>query len=175
MGADSDLGMSQRLPRRVGPSKAREMMLTCRNLQRRRGPRWASRNLRADDAFDKDLRRWLTRSSRIVVQSSREQAAFDRDRWLAARPGLRMKLPNPGRPICASGSRRFTSKSARRAEIDPAPRWNRPARPAPTAVEPPSERRGAFRALRIELSLYFFGQLISLPAPGSQAPRSWWC
>jgi enoyl-CoA hydratase len=50
-------GMSQRLPRRVGPSKAREMMLTCRTYSGVEAAAMGLANICVpDDSFDTELR-----------------------------------------------------------------------------------------------------------------------
>ena len=174
-------GMSQRLPRRVGPSKAREMMLTCRTYSGVEAAAMGLANICVpDDSFDKELARAGRYDPRqFVVQSSREQAPADRDRRLAARrrPGAR-GVPKPRRRSRHARAYRRVQQQVGapclRADAAPAVETGQPDQLQPPD-EDSSERRGAFRALRHRnYRLYFFGQLTSLAGTWMQSAAQAW-
>jgi enoyl-CoA hydratase/carnithine racemase len=112
-------GMSQRLPRRVGVSRAREMMLTCRTYSGAEAAAMGLANICVPDAsFDAELR---TLAATILANS-----------WFSHRANKRLMIETDGLPIGAGLSHEvyrnagvgpdmrdriaaFNNKSARRA------------------------------------------------------------
>jgi enoyl-CoA hydratase/carnithine racemase len=81
-------GMSQRLPRRVGVAKAREMMLTCRTYSGTEAAAMGLANICfPDDAFDSELRA-LAKS--ILANS-----------WFSHRANKRLLIETDGLPLGA--------------------------------------------------------------------------
>jgi Enoyl-CoA hydratase/carnithine racemase len=79
-------GMSQRLPRRVGQPKAREMMFTCRTYSGREAEAMGLTNICVPDAdFDIELEKLANHPCKFMVQPSRQQGAADGHRRPAAR------------------------------------------------------------------------------------------
>lgn len=112
-------GMSQRLPRRVGVSKAREMMLTCRTYSGAEAAAMGLANICVlDNSFDREL---STLAATILANS-----------WFSHRANKRLLLETDGLPLGAGLSHEvyrnagvgpdmreridaFNNKSARRA------------------------------------------------------------
>jgi enoyl-CoA hydratase len=112
-------GMSQRLPRRVGPAKAREMMLTCRTYSGAEAAAMGLANLCFPDAsFDAEIR---ALAATILANS-----------WFSHRANKRLLIETDGLPLGAGLSHEvyrnpgvgpdmreriaaFNNKSARRA------------------------------------------------------------
>jgi enoyl-CoA hydratase len=112
-------GMTQRLPRRVGPSKAREMMLTCRTYSGVEAVAMGLANICVpDDSFDQEIR---ALADTILANS-----------WFSHRANKRLLIETDGVPLGAGLAHEvyrnpgvgpdmreriaaFNSKSARRA------------------------------------------------------------
>ncbi len=81
-------GMSQRLPRRVGLSRAREMMLTCRTYSGAEAAQMGLANICVpDDSFDAELR---ALADMILANS-----------WFSHRANKRLLIETDGLPIAA--------------------------------------------------------------------------
>ena len=81
-------GMTQRLPRRVGPAKAREMMLTCRTYSGAEAAAMGLANICIpDDVFDKELR---ALADTILANS-----------WFSHRANKRLLIETDGLPLGA--------------------------------------------------------------------------
>jgi enoyl-CoA hydratase/carnithine racemase len=79
-------GMSQRLPRRVGTYKAREMMFTCRTWSGREAAEIGLANLVVpDDQFDNEI---VDLASQILANS-----------WFSNRANKRLLLETDGLPL----------------------------------------------------------------------------
>ena len=111
-------GLSQRLPRRVGTYKAREMMFTCRTYSGRQALDMGLANACvADSEFDGAIA-GADRgdNGQFIVQPRRQQAAADRDRRAAAarRPRARDLPQRRPRPRHGRTDRRLHRKAARK-------------------------------------------------------------
>ena len=176
-------GMSQRLPRRVGPSKAREMMLTCRTYS---GVEAAAMGLAEHLRARRFVRQGTARAGRydprqFVVQSSREQAPADRDRRLAARrrPFARGVPQSRRRSRYARAYRRVQQQvGAPCLRATPRPRW-RPVSPTSSNRPLKIQASAAARFARCAIAIIGFISSASSPrspAPGCRAPRRrGWC
>ena len=81
-------GMSQRLPRRIGTYKARELMFTCRMVDAQEAVVIGLANVRfEDDAFDEEVHRV---ADTILANS-----------WFSARANKRLLLQTDGLPLAA--------------------------------------------------------------------------
>jgi len=79
-------GMSQRLPRRVGPHKAREMMLTCRTYSGREAAAMGLANICVpDDSFEAEIRKL---AETILANS-----------WFSHRANKRLLMETDGLPL----------------------------------------------------------------------------
>src|ERR1700723_3200687 len=131
-------GMSQRLPRRVGPSKAREMMLSCRTYSGVEAAAMGLANICVpDDSFDQELR---ALADTILANS-----------WFSHRANKRLLIETDGLPLGAGLFARGLQKPRRRTRYARAyrrvqqqvgaPCLRRTARPRWRPVSPTSSNR----------------------------------
>ncbi len=176
-------GMSQRLPRRVGPSKAREMMLTCRTYSGVEAAAMGLANICVPDAsFDNELR---ALADSILANS-----------WFSHRANKRLLIETDGMPLGAGPGARGVPKPGRRAGYARADRRvqqqagapclkstrrprRRPASPAGPNCRTTSRASDAARFARCGIATIAYISSANWSrsrAPGCRAPRRrGWC